>query len=104
MISWLIVYCSQILTFGGLLLRPRLRAHLQLVTTEIKQASSLSQARLTVPVLFLLLRNSLIIVLLLLLLLLRLHALELPPYLPAAQLRQLSTLPTQATRASTAEK
>jgi hypothetical protein len=56
-----------------------------------------------VPVLFLLLGNSLMIVLLLLLLL-RLHALELPPYLPAAQLRQLSTLPTQATRALTAEK
>jgi hypothetical protein len=45
-----------------------------------------------------------IVLLLLLLLLLRLHALELPPYLPAAQLRQLSILPTQATRALTAEK
>jgi hypothetical protein len=83
MISWLIVCCPRILTSGSLLLRPRLRARLQLVATEIKQASSLSQARLTVPVLFLLLGNSLMIVLLLLLLL-RLHALELPPYLPAA--------------------
>jgi hypothetical protein len=39
------------------------------------------------PVLFLWLGNSLMTVLLLFLLYLRLHALELPPYLPAAQLR-----------------
>jgi hypothetical protein len=45
-----------------------------------------------------------IVLLLFLFLLLRLYALELPPYLPAAQLRQLSTLLTQATRASTVKK
>jgi hypothetical protein len=102
MISWLIVCWPQILTLGGWL--PRLR--LQLVITEVKQASSFLQALHTAQILFLLYKNSLTIVLSLLLfflLLPQLYALELPPYLSAAQQHQLSTLLTQATYVSTAE-
>jgi hypothetical protein len=86
MISWLIVCWPQILTLGDWLLRPRL----QLIATEVKQASPL-QALYTA--LFLLRENSLTIVLLLFLLP-RLYALELLPYLSAAQLHQLLILLT----------